>query len=1064
MSANSALFQPTRRPVILLLALFICSGLALVAWSHQHWETVQGDAVVPLDQLAQMRRLTLDIELTAEQLRDGEVSIEPAQLLAATQRARQALSNLRGGSGQLGALTSHRVPRGELAAAISEYSAAFEEFSTKIQQFAVPVTVDNDRALDVRALQSPLDAAATQVEAQLLKEIESQRQTQYRLSITVLVSVGGISLVFLWLLTRLEHRRQRAFAELAESEAHLKAFAAAVPDLSFVLDRTGYYRGVYSSTSNLLAAPQQSLIGRSMLDVLPAEDAEAFLAVIQHALDENCTQHYEYEMVLAGERRCFEARVAPIVDNNCVVWISWEITDRKQAERRVKKLTRLYNMLSEVNQNIVRVQGKDALLQRICDIAVRIGGFSCAWVGWLDEPARQLLPRVWAGTLPAPTEALIQPVDADGMTRWCYARPRDVAELGASDSAPVWIEAAAAQNLHGHAGIPLLCQERVVGLLNLLSEHFDANDPEETALLGEVGIDVSYALTSIARDAEHRLGEQRSQLLAAALESTRDGVVVMTANHQIVSVNRAFTDMTGTIASSWIGGPLDRLWPQDTDTLTARVWQPLSSRGFWEGEVELQPPHHDAVSGWISLSPVQDSANDVSHYVAVLSDITRLKRSEDQLRTLAYYDSLTGLPNRHMIGNRLEQALAAAAAHGGRAAVLFIDLDHFKQINDGLGHLVGDFVLAEVARRLSQHIRREDILGRQSGDEFILIIEHLRGNDDATIAALRLLGALKAPTQIENAGEIYLQASIGISVYPEDGTTAAELIRNADAAMYRAKAAGRNGFRFYNRAMTDDAQARLILDTTLRHAITHREFALFYQPQLDAVTERIIGLEALVRLPAPEGGFLAPDQFIPLMESSGLIMPLGEWVLHEACRQGRAWLDAGLQLPRLAVNVSAVEIRHGDIAAKLQRVLEETGFPAQRLEIEITESSLMAHTDDAATTLQALRKLGVRLALDDFGIGYSSLSYLRRFQFDTMKIDRSFIRDLVDDPGDRQLVITMIAMAHGLAMRVIAEGVETRPQLDLLRTLHCDEFQGFLYSAALPAEQIAALLIRPRDS
>jgi len=463
----------------------------------------------------------------------------------------------------------------------------------------------------------------------------------------------------------------------------------------------------------------------------------------------------------------------------------------------------------------------------------------------------------------------------------------------------------------------------------------------------------------------------------------------------------------------------------------------------------------------MSVSGVADAAGRPAHYVSVFTDITRIKRTEAQLTHLAHFDPLTGLPNRFLTTFRLDHALEQAERAGHRLAVLFLDLDNFKTVNDGLGHATGDALLAAVARRLRARLRREDTLGRLGGDEFVLLLEHLEEPQRAAFVAEDLLEALSAPFSLGSGHDLYVQASIGISLYPDDGSRGEDLIRDADAAMYQAKRAGRNTFRFYTEALTAAASARLSMETRLRRALEQNEFELYYQPLVHLPDRHMMGAEVLARLCPPGLEPISPAVFIPLMEETGLIVALGEWVQREACRQGRAWLDAGYQLGCLAVNVSVSEIRRGGLGTRLKTILEETGFPPGQLEIELTESGLMEQGGRAEAFLQDLKAQGVRLSLDDFGTGYSSLAYLKRFPLDKLKIDRSFINDIPDDPNDVQLSATIIAMARNFGLTVLAEGVETEAQLGFLLGEGCDACQGYLFSPPVPAAEFERRFLRP---
>ena len=457
--------------------------------------------------------------------------------------------------------------------------------------------------------------------------------------------------------------------------------------------------------------------------------------------------------------------------------------------------------------------------------------------------------------------------------------------------------------------------------------------------------------------------------------------------------------------------------------------------------------------------------------LGTVQDVSERKQSEERIRKLAYYDSLTHLPNRQLYNEQLNFALSSARRHTSKVATVLFDLDHFKRINETLGHSVGDRLLVAVAERLRLCVRDYDAvsraeadssksgttLARLGGDEFILAMADIDRVEDAAKAAHRLIQAMQAPFRLDEH-EIVVTASIGISLYPDDGEDAETLLKNADSALYHAKDAGRNNYQFYNQSMNARAFARLSLEGSLRRALENREFLLHYQPQVDARSGAIVGAEALLRWRHPDLGLVSPLDFIPLAEESGLIVPIGEWVLQTACAELKVWQDAGNGSLRMAVNLSGRQFRQQDLVETVQRAIGAAGIDPQFLELEITESMLMQDAAETTRLLDNLKALGVKLSVDDFGTGYSSLSYLKRFPLDALKIDRSFIRDIASDPDDAAITTAILAMAGGLGLEVVAEGVETMEQLAFLRSRNCQMIQGYLFSKPLPSEQVRALL------
>ncbi len=554
---------------------------------------------------------------------------------------------------------------------------------------------------------------------------------------------------------------------------------------------------------------------------------------------------------------------------------------------------------------------------------------------------------------------------------------------------------------------------------------------------------------------ERKRTEDHLRQAASVFESSAEGIVITNAERNIVAVNRAYCEITGYTETEVLGRNPRLLQSGRHDkNFYQTLWASIDSQGFWRGEIWNRRKNGEIYPELLTINAVRDAQDKLVSYVGVFSDLSQIKQSEALLERLAHYDPLTNLPNRLLIRLRLEHALERAHRHGSRLAVLCLDLDRFKNINDSLGHPAGDRLLMEFAKRLSTHLQPDATLGRLGGDEFVILIEDLKHSEAAAIVAQDVLHTLEQPFQLGELGEVFIAASIGISLFPEDAEDATQLFRNADAALYQAKEYGRNTYRFYTEALTRAADHRLTLESHLRRALERSEFLLHYQPQVTVADGCLIGVEALVRWQHPELGLVPPDQFIPLAEETGLIVPLGEWVLFTACTQMKAWLDQGLPPFTMAVNLSSRQFRQGDLARHVHAVLDATGLPPALLELEITESAIMEQGEQAIATLDALKALGVKLSIDDFGTGYSSLAYLNRFAVGTLKIDQSFVRDLEQNRGNREIAATIIAMAHNLDIQALAEGVETEHQLDFLHQHGCNACQGYLFSRPLPADAL----------
>lgn len=565
---------------------------------------------------------------------------------------------------------------------------------------------------------------------------------------------------------------------------------------------------------------------------------------------------------------------------------------------------------------------------------------------------------------------------------------------------------------------------------------------------------------AVSRDiTEQHEAEGRLRLAAAVFDGTLEGVMITDAQRRIVSVNKAFTTLLGYTQDEVLGRTPGILSSgRHGPDFYGAMWHALEAVGHWQGELWNRSKSGALIPELLSISRVCDADGKVTHYIGVFTDISRLKASEAELEFLAHHDPLTQLPNRLLFQTRLDQALNEAERDRAPLAVLMLDLDRFKDVNDSYGHLTGDALLRHVAERLSLRLRRADTLARLGGDEFALLMQNVQHPEDPARLAGELIAALAEPWQSADGVEVTTGVSVGIAMYPDHGCTAQGLLQGADAALYRAKADGRGMYRYFADEMTAAARERLNLESRLRRALLDGQLRLHYQPQVDIPSGRIVGVEALVRWLDPVEGLISPARFIPVAEATGLIGEVGEWVLREACRQGKAWIDAGLPALTMAVNVSPRQFHLGDLGALTQEVLLDTRFPPERLELELTESALMEREQEALAVLQRLRGFGVRLAIDDFGTGYSSLAYLKRFPLDVLKIDRSFISDIPNDADDMEISSAIIAMGHSLGVKVLAEGVETADQLAFLRLKGCDQYQGYLRSKPLPPNEFEALM------
>ncbi len=557
--------------------------------------------------------------------------------------------------------------------------------------------------------------------------------------------------------------------------------------------------------------------------------------------------------------------------------------------------------------------------------------------------------------------------------------------------------------------------------------------------------------------------------LAASVFESQQGIIISDANNIILRVNKAFCEMTLYDADDVIGKTPSLIKSGRHDEMFYRqMWAGIEKEGFWRGEIWNRRKNGEIYPEWLNISSVKSNGI-LTHYIGTMSDITEYKTAEAKIYQLAFYDPLTGLPNRRLLLERLQHGIERCVRDGELMALLMLDLDHFKPVNDSFGHLAGDQLLQQVASRLSKRLRNSDMTARLGGDEFTVLLENITHVDDAARVAEEIIHDLADPFhltlehKIENK-EIYIGVSIGISLYGQHGTTPQLLLDHADAALYKAKASGRSCFAYFSEDLTFAARKRIELQSELRQIIENNELLVHYQPQVDIVSNEIIGAEALIRWKNSVNGFTSPANFVQFAEETGFIGTIGEWILRETCRQGKKWIDLGLPALTLAVNVSPYQFIHCDMAGLVAKVLKETQFPANCLELELTESGLMENQENMRLMFDRLCQLGIRFAIDDFGTGYSSLAYLKQFPISTLKIDKSFIDEIPNKKDDMAIAATIIAMGHILGFKVLAEGVENEKQLAFLCEKGCDSYQGYIKSKPLPAyefEQLFSKLTNP---
>ncbi|MDE2277720.1 MAG: EAL domain-containing protein [Burkholderiales bacterium] len=749
-----------------------------------------------------------------------------------------------------------------------------------------------------------------------------------------------------------------------------------------------------------------------------------------------------------------------------------DMSELQAAHERTLRLSRLYRALSECNHAIVHSADADELFQRVCRTAVEAAGLSMACVMLVADDQRTVKPAAAHGSgldFLRTARVTVAEDDPHGQgligTAIRQNQPQWTEDYASDPRTAPWRERAREFGWVAGAALPLQRGGLVVGTLFLFAGITQAFDPAVRALLVEMAADISHALTGFARQAELRDQERVLKTLGRAIEQSPVSVLVVDLDGRIAFANPKVEQITGYRREELLGQN-PRLFKsgQTPEEVYRQLWAALAGGTVWQGE--LCNRRKDGSLFWehASISPIVDETGRTISYLAVKEDITERKAQQAQIEHLAFFDPLTHLPNRSLLADRLTHALAAAGRSGRPGALLFIDLDDFKTVNDTLGHEVGDQLLLQVARRLVNCLREADTVARLGGDEFVVLLEDLKAPLSEAVDQVETIGekirtALHQPYQLAGHQQ-RSSASIGVACFGELPISVDELMKRADLAMYQAKAAGRDTLRFYEPAIQEQLLRRASLESDLHRGIHEGQLLLHYQPQVDARCQ-VTGAEALVRWQHPARGLVPPGEFIALAEATGLIQPLGRWVLQTACRQLAAWAAApGTRALTLAVNVSARQFLQPDFVEQVLAALGEAGAEPSQLKLELTESMLLSNLQDVIEKMHELKAWGVNFSLDDFGTGYSSLTYLKRLPLQQLKIDQSFVRDVLSDPNDAAIARTIVALARSLGLEVIAEGVETEAQRDFLAGIGCLAYQGYLYSRPLGIEAFQAFLGR----
>jgi len=922
---------------------------------------------------------------------------------------------------------------------------------------------DNDQEWSVAYAPIPITDWSIAILAPKNEINERASDLTYSLLMVSLL-ILAIALVFSYILAyyitryqeKLEREKSEKTKELLLAHDEYEKFFENNATGIYVVDENRIILSANERTCEIFGYTKEEIIGQNFLLLHVNQKAYENLANYYICIEDNLKINIEYQFKRKDETviwcQLLGTSMVSQKGEKGIVWSILDISERKKIEKHNKHLQELYATLSQCNQAIVYCKNESELFHQICKDTVKFGEMKMVWIGLGNFEKRTIEPVAFSGEGVGYIENLGVSMDADNPlgqgpvgTAFREDHPVWIQDFINDTQTTPWHERAQSFGWMASCALPLHKNGSVIGIFAVYSDQINIFTEDIQALLVEMVGDIDYALESYQKEAKLNQFMQ-------AVEQTQTSIVITDLESNIVYANNAFAKVTGYTLEEAIGkNPRILKSDKTPPSFYEEMWAQLTMGKSWKGEFTNKRKDGSEYIESVNISPVTQSDGTITNYMAIKEDITAKKQDEERIHQLANFDHLTGLPNRIPLQDYFKYVLNLAKRNNSDFAIMFLDLDHFKEINDTLGHNIGDALLIEVASRLRSLMREVDMITRLGGDEFIIIVPDISVLGSEQVAK-KLLDAIVTPYYI-NTHEFNITVSIGIALYPFDGQTFEILTKNADTAMYQAKAKGRNQYCFFTEDMQTKSLYNLQLSNALRHAIERGELEVYYQPQISLQDGRVIGAEALLRWFHPELGFISPAEFIPIAEESGQILAVGEWVLRTTAKKAQEWVMAGFHTMVFSVNLSAYQFRHPSLPKLVTQILNETGLACEHLELELTESMAMHDPKEAIEIMDNLHKRGIRLSIDDFGTGYSSLSYLKKFKIYKLKIDQSFVRDIDSDADDRAIVKAIIMMAQSLGMVTIAEGVETAEQLAFLKEQGCEEAQGYYYSKPLSASR-----------